>query len=126
MFIIIGIIIVFVSILGGFILMNGPLAVLIQPAELVVIGGAVLGSVVIGAPVKMLGLVVKKLPLVLKGSPYNKAGYIELLLMQYELFINVKKGGWLAIEEDVVSPEKSSIFARAPKLMANHHAKEFF
>lgn len=126
MFIIIGIIVVFASILGGFVLMNGPLAVLIQPAELVVIIGAVLGSIIIGAPVKMLGLIAKKLPAVLKGSPYNKAGYLELLIMQYELFINVKKGGWLAIEEDVTSPEKSPIFARCPKLLANHHAREFF
>src|ERR1700742_1475128 len=126
MFIIICIIVVFVSILGGFLVMKGPMGVLIQPAELIVIGGAVLGSVVIGAPMKMLSLIAKKLPAVLKGSPYNKSSYLELLLMQYELYINVKKGGWLAIEEDVMSPDKSSIFARCPKLLDNHHAREFF
>lgn len=125
MFIIIGIIVVFVSIIGGFILMNGPLAVLIQPAELVVILGAVIGSLIVGAPVKMLGLIVKQLPLVFKGSPYNKRVYLELLLMQYELYINVKKGGWLVIEEDVTEPEKSAIFTRCPNLLANHHAKGF-
>lgn len=125
MFIIIGIIVVFVSIIGGFILMNGPLAVLIQPAELVVILGAVIGSLIVGAPVKMLGLIAKQLPMVFKGSPYNKGVYLELLLMQYELYINVKKGGWLVIEEDVTDPDKSSIFARCPKLLANHHAKGF-
>jgi chemotaxis protein MotA len=126
MFIIIGLVIVFGCVLGGFVLMKGPIAVLIQPAELVVIFGAVIGSVVIGTPFKMLGLLAKKIPSVLKGSPYNKTVYLELLLMQYEVFINVKKGGWLAIEEDVTTPAESSIFTRSPKFLANHHARGFF
>lgn len=126
MLIIVGLIIVFVSILGGFILMKGPLAVLFQPAELVVIGGAVLGAIVIGAPGKQLGLLLKKLPGVLKGSPYNKDSFLELLLLQYEIFINVKKGGWLAVESDVTTPETSPIFESAPKFLGNHHTRDFF
>jgi chemotaxis protein MotA len=126
MLIIIGLIVVFGSIIGGFILMNGPLGVLIQPAELVVILGAVMGAIVIGSPMKMIAMLFKKIPSVLKGSPFNRDVYLELLLVQYELFVNVKKGGWLAIEEDVSSPDTSQIFARSPKLLANHHARAFF
>lgn len=106
-------------------LMNGPLGVLIQPAELVVIGGAVIGAMVIGSPSKLLGQMLKKIPAVIKGSPYNKDAFLDLLLLQYEIYINVKKGGWLAIESDVSMPENSSIFTSHPNFLANHHAKEF-
>ncbi|HUK91459.1 MAG TPA: motility-associated protein, partial [Blastocatellia bacterium] len=71
MLVLIGLIIVFLSVLGGFVMMSGPLAVLIQPSELIVILGAVLGTIVVGSPGKMLGLLVKKLPSLVKSSPYN-------------------------------------------------------
>jgi chemotaxis protein MotA len=71
-------------------------------------------------------LLLKKLPMVLKGSPYNKQGFSELLRLQYEVFINAKKGGLLSIEEDVNSPAASPIFSKYPKFVANHHATEFF
>ena len=97
-----------------------------QPAEFLVIGGAILGSMIAGNPVKMLMSLIKKLPVALKGSPYNKLAYTELLRMQYEVFVNGKKGGLLSVEEDVNNPNESSIFTKYPKFLANHHAVEFF
>lgn len=126
MFIIIGIIIVLGCVIGGFVMVNGPLGVLVQPSEFIVIGGAAIGSVVAANPLKMLMLILKKLPAALKGSAYNKAGYTQLLHVQYEVFINAKKGGLLSIEEDVNSPSESSIFTKYPKFLAQHHATEFF
>ena len=79
MFIIIGILMVLACVAGGFLMVNGPFAVLIQPSEFVVIGGACIGALVAGSPLKMLMLLTKKLPAALKGSPYKKAAYIELL-----------------------------------------------
>jgi chemotaxis protein MotA len=124
--IIVGIIIVLGCVLGGFMLIDGPLLVLLQPSEFIVIGGAVLGSMIAANPVKMLMLLTKKLPIALKGSPYNKAAFTEVLRLQYEVFVNGKKGGLLAIEEDVNNPSESSIFTKYPKFLANHHAVEFF
>jgi chemotaxis protein MotA len=126
MFIIIGIIIVLGSVIGGFLMVNGPLGALIQPSELLVIGGAALGSAVCANPLKNLMQIFKKLPAALKGSPYNKAAYTELLRMQYEVYVNAKKGGLLSLEEDVNSPSTSSIFSKYPRFLANHHACEFF
>jgi chemotaxis protein MotA len=125
-FIIIGIIIVLACVLGGFVLIDGPLGVLLQPSEFIVIGGAVIGSVIAANPLKLLVMLARTLPAALKGSPYNKVAYSELLRLQYELFINGKKGGLLAIEEDVNSPEQSTIFSKYPTFLANHHAVEFF
>jgi chemotaxis protein MotA len=124
--IIIGIVIVLLCVLGGFLLINGPLMVLMQPAEFLVIGGAVVGAVIAGNPMKLLMLLLRKVPVALKGSPYNKEAFTELLRMQYDLFVNGKRGGLLSIEEDVNSPESSSIFTKYPKFIANHHAVEFF
>lgn len=126
MFVIIGIIIVLGCVIGGFLMIQGPLGVLMQPSEFVVIGGAAFGSMIAANPVKLLMMLVKKLPTALKGSPYNKTGFSELLRLQYEVFINAKKGGLLSIEEDVNSPEASPIFSKYPKFVGNHHASEFF
>jgi chemotaxis protein MotA len=126
MFLIIGILVVIGCVAGGFLMVNGPFGVLIQPSEFVVIGGACIGAVLAANPVKMLMVLVRKLPAALKGSPYNIAAYTELLRMQYEVYVNAKKGGLLSIEEDVNSPATSSIFTNYPKFLANHHAVEFF
>ncbi len=112
-------------VLGGFLMINGPLGVLIQPSEFVVIGGAAIGTLIAANPLKMLMQITKALPMALKGSPYNKATYTELLKLQYEIYINAKKGGLLSIEEDVNNPANSSIFSKYPSFLANHHATDF-
>ena len=126
MFIIIGIVVVMGCVLGGFLMIDGPLGVLVQPSEFVVIGGAAIGAMLAANPLKMLLLITQKLPAALKGSPYNKTSFSELLMMQYDVFVNAKKGGLLSLESDVNDPQKSSIFTKYPVFLANHHAVEFF
>jgi len=126
MFIIIGIAVVLGCVIGGFLMINGPLGALVQPSEFVVIGGAAIGSMIAANPLKNLMLILKKLPAALKGSPYSKAAYVELLRMQYDIYVNSKKGGLLSIEEDVNNPHNSSIFKKYPIFTGNHHAVEFF
>jgi chemotaxis protein MotA len=125
-FLIIGIVIVLGCVIGGFLMINGPLHTLMQPSEFVVIFGAAIGAMVAANPIKLLKLLVSKIPVALKGSPYTMMTYSEVLLLQYEVFINAKKGGLLSIEEDVNSPAESSIFSKYPKFLANHHAVDFF
>ena len=103
MFLIIGIVIVLACVIGGFLMIQGPLDVLMQPSEFVVIGGAAIGAMLAANPLKLLKLLVAKIPVALKGSPYNKVTYSELLRLQYEVFINAKKGGLLSIEEDEIT-----------------------
>lgn len=126
MFLLIGIVIVLGCVIGGFLMINGPLGVLMQPSEFLVIGGAALGTLVAANPPKNIMLITKMLPVALKGTPYNKAIYLELLKMQYEIFVNAKKGGLLSLEADVNDPTASSIFSRYPSFVKNHHATDFF
>lgn len=126
MFLIIGIIVVMLCVLGGFMMIDGPLGVLIQPSEFVVIGGAVIGATIAANPLKFLMRIIALLPVAIKGSPYNKATYSEVLQMQYDVYVNSKKGGLLSIEEDVNNPLSSSIFTKYPSFVGNHHAVDFF
>jgi chemotaxis protein MotA len=126
MLVIVGLLVVFGSVIGGYLMVNGPLGVLIQPSELVVILGACTGTVIIGSPMKLISHLFKQIPVILKGSPYNKDTYAEVLKLQYEVYVNVKKGSWLAIEPDVSNPESSNIFSKYPKFLSNHHARDFF
>jgi chemotaxis protein MotA len=107
-------------------MINGPLGVLVQPSEFVVICGAALGATLAANPVKFLMLTTKKIPAALMGSSYNKNGYLEVLQMQYDIFVNAKKNGILSLEEDVNDPHTSSLFTKYPKFLANHHATDFF
>ncbi|MEP6901014.1 MAG: flagellar motor stator protein MotA [Actinomycetota bacterium] len=126
MFIIIGIIVVLGCVIGGFLMINGPLGALIQPSEFVVIFGAVLGATIAANPLKYLMRIIAIIPVALKGSPYNKNTYSEVLRMQYDIFVNSKKGGLLSIEDDVNNPHSSSLFTKYPSFIANHHAVDFF
>lgn len=126
MFIIIGIVFVLLCVFGGFMMIDGPFGALFQPAEFVVIGGAAFGAMIAANPLKFLMLILKKLPAALKGSPYTKTAYSQLLQVQYDIYVNSKKGGILSIEEDVNEPHSSTIFTKYPTFTANHHAVDFF
>lgn len=126
MFIIIGIIIVLGSILTGFLMIGGPLGVLVQPSEYIVIGGAAIGATLTSNPMKLITSTFGKLMGALKGSPYTKSAYFELLQMQYDVYVNLKKGGVLSMEEDVNNPMSSGIFSKYKTFTSNHHAVDFF
>lgn len=126
MFVIIGIIIVMGCVIGGFLMIDGPLGVLVQPSEFVVIGGAAIGATIAANPLKFLLRLTSSLIIAIKGSRYNKSVYLELLQMQYDVYVNSKKGGLLSIEEDVNDPMSSTIFTKYPKFLGNHHALDFF
>ncbi|RMF96102.1 MAG: flagellar motor stator protein MotA [Candidatus Schekmanbacteria bacterium] len=125
MFAIIGIVVVIGSIISGYLLEHGNLSVLIQPAELIIIGGAALGSLIVTCPPSILSDIVKKIPTVFKGSAYDKKAYLELLNLLYDIFVKIRKEGVLHIESDIEAPDKSELFKKYPSVLSNHHALKF-
>jgi len=125
MTIIIGGIIVIVCVLGGFSMAGGHPASLLHLSELVTIGGAALGALIIMSPKKVLMDLVKQILHALKGSPYNKQSYEDLLKALYELFLLGRRNGMIALEEHVLNPKGSSIFSKYPGFLNNRHALEF-
>ncbi|HGX91736.1 MAG TPA: flagellar motor stator protein MotA [Candidatus Tenderia sp.] len=125
MFIIIGIIIVLGSVGGGFVLSHGQLGSLWQPYELLVIGGAALGAFVVAHPTKVLKSVIANFVLILKGSKYQKALYLELLSLLFGILTKARKEGMMAIEADIDDPAASELFSKYPKVLADHHILDF-
>jgi chemotaxis protein MotA len=122
---IIGIGIVLGCVVGGYLMEHGNLHVLWQPAEVVIIFGAALGSMVISAPKKVLMLVVGSLKSILDSAELGKENYLELMILLNRLFRKIRKEGLLAIEGDVDNPAASPIFSSHPKISSDHHAMEF-
>jgi len=125
MIIIAGILIVIVCILGGFEIGGGHLPVLLHPNELVIIGGGALGALMIMSPRKVLIDICKGLMTCLKGSPYGRAAYEDLLKVLYELFQIGRRNGMIALEEHVLDPPNSPVFKKYPLLSNNKEALDF-
>jgi len=125
MFAIIGIVVVFGAVIGGFLMEKGHMAVLLQPAELIIIAGAAGGTLLVANPVRVLQAIVKGVLGILKGSPFTKARYLSTLKMMYQFLNKVRKEGLLAVEMDVEKPKESSIFKNFPDFLADHHAMDF-
>jgi len=125
MFVIIGLAIVLVSVLGGFLMEGGNFLVLMQWAEYVIIGGAAGGALLIATPkstvVKIIGYVMGSL----KSSGVSKASFLELLQLLYEIFQTSRVKGLLTLEGHVEKPEESELFAKYPAFLKDHHTLEF-
>jgi chemotaxis protein MotA len=122
-FSIIGYAIVFGAVIGGFVIEGGPIGILIQPVEFLIIGGAAIGALVVGTPIKILVALAKGLKQAIFGGGYNRSDYMELFNMLYEVFSVMRKSGEMALEKDVDDPANSEIFKKYPKFLANDAAK---
>jgi chemotaxis protein MotA len=125
MFAIIGIVIVFAAVIGGFLMEKGHMAVLIQPAEVLILGGAAIGTLLTANPMHIIKGVAGGLTGVLKGSPFGKPRYLSTLRMMYQFLNKVRKEGLLSVEMDVEKPKESSIFKNYPEFLNDHHARDF-
>jgi chemotaxis protein MotA len=122
---IVGIVIVIASVIGGYVAMGGHLVVLVQPFEALIILGAAFGAFVIGNTGPVLKQTLGIFGILFRGPRYDKAAYVELLGLQFTLFKLIQAKGVLALEPHIEDPGNSSIFQRFPTFSANHHAVEF-
>jgi chemotaxis protein MotA len=125
MLLIVGSVVVLAAIVAGYLMEGGALMALFQPAELVIIGGAALGSMLISTPLPLLKRLAGSLGGFFKSGP-GKQEYLEMLGMMYQTFRLTQQSGVMALEAHCDDPQGSSIFARFPKFLANHHAVDFF
>ena len=125
MFAIIGILVVFGAIAGGYLMEKGVLAVLMQPAELLIIGGAAIGTILIANPRHILMGIVQGMIGVVAGSKFTRERYLDSLKMLYELFTHARRNGLAALEADIEEPSKSKFFGACPSILQNHHFAQF-
>lgn len=122
---ILGILIVLGAVLAGFMMEKGPVLVLMQPSEFVIIAGAALGATLAGNPVRVLKKIASGLMRTLAGSKMSKKLYLDTLKMMFQLFIKSRKDGLVAIESDIEEPEKSPLFSKYPNFIRDHHVRDF-
>jgi chemotaxis protein MotA len=122
---IVGIVILFAAVIGGYVAEGGNLMVLMQPFEALIILGAALGAFIIGNTGPVIKQTLKIFGVLMRGPRYNKAAYIELLGLQYSIYKLIQSKGVLALEAHVEDPANSSIFQAFPTVANNHHAVVF-
>jgi chemotaxis protein MotA len=125
MFAIIGIVVVIGAVMGGYLMEHGNLMVLIQPSELLIIGGAAAGTALIANPLHVLKAIAGGVPGVFKGSKFTKQLYLESLKMMYDLLNKARKEGLMALENDVEDPSKSPVLSKYPAFLKDHHIRDF-
>jgi chemotaxis protein MotA len=125
MIVIVGFIVVIGAVLGGFSMAGGHAGALWHPSEVVTIGGASLGALIVMSSKKVLVDLTKGILGAIKGSPFSRKMYNELFCLMYDLMKTSRKDGLLAIESHVSNPHESSIFAKYPLVLKNHHVCEF-
>src|SRR5271157_942588 len=125
MFSIIGIVVVFGCIAAGYLMEHGNIKVLLQPAELLIIGGAALGTVLISNPIHTLKQMISGLVGAFGSSKYSTQRYIDSLKMMYELLQKARKEGLVALETDIEDPDKSPLFAKYEDFAKDHRAVAF-
>jgi chemotaxis protein MotA len=125
MFAIIGILVVFGAVIGGFLMEKGNLLVLIQPAELIIIGGAAAGTLLIANPPRVLSGILKGITGAFTGSRYTKEWHLDSLKLLYEFFDLARKSGVASLEAEIEDVSKSKTFASHPAIAKDHHVCAF-
>jgi chemotaxis protein MotA len=125
MFAIIGIVVVFGAVVAGYLMEHGHLAVLMQPAELLIIGGAGAGTLLIANPLRILKKIGSGAAGVFGASHFGRERYLSTLKMMYGLLQKARRGGMLTIESDVEKPDASPVFQPFPEFVKDHHVRDF-
>jgi chemotaxis protein MotA len=124
-FAIVGILVVLGAVLGGYLMEKGNLLVLLQPAELLMIGGAAVGTLLIANPIHILKGIGSGVGGVFSSSRFGKARYLETLRMMFGLLNKARREGNLSIEQDIEAPQESKLFAEYPAFLKDHHTRDF-
>jgi chemotaxis protein MotA len=119
----VGIAVIFVMVFGGYILAGGKMGIILKslPFEMIMIGGAAVGAFLLGNDVAAIKQTLRDVKKVFKGPQWKAADYRDLLCLLFEL-IRIARSNPVALEEHIESPDTSSLFARYPRIAADHDA----
>jgi len=125
MLVLAGVVLVFLAVFGGFLLERGNPWVLLQPAELLIVGGAAAGITLIANPPTLIRKMCSSGAAVFRSPPHTRQFFLRYLRMLYEVFSFVQRAGVIALEQDVDSPENSPIFANYAEFLADSETRDF-
>lgn len=122
---IIGIVVIFAMVFGGYLAAGGKMGIIMKslPFEMMMIGGAAVGAFLLGNDMGTVKQTGKDIAKVFKGPKWKPQDYRDLLCLLFEL-IRLARQNPVAIEEHIEAPENSSIFGKYPKIQKDHEAVE--
>jgi chemotaxis protein MotA len=121
----IGIVLVFAAVFGGYMLEKGNPYVLMQPAEILIICGAAMGTVLVANPPSAIRKMVAGLISAFRAEPLTELSFRLHLLMLYEIMAFARRAGINDLEEDFDNPAKSRIFSIYPAFLADRATCDF-
>jgi chemotaxis protein MotA len=127
MFLVIGLLVVFGMVFGGFMLAGGHFEVIIKaaPMELMMIGGAALGAMIVANDGATLKGLAGGFGRIAGGPKWKKKDYQDLLALMFQLTKLMKTKGVVALEQHIEKPNESTIFQKYPKITKDHFATDF-
>lgn len=114
----IGVIIVFVMVFGGYLLAGGKMAIILKtlPFEMIMIGGAAAGAFVISNDMGAIKHTMADIGKVFKGPKWKRQDYVDLMCLLFEL-IRVARSNPVELEAHIEGPQDSAIFSKYPKIL---------
>lgn len=122
MFPLIGFVVLIAMVFGGFAITGGALGPVMHalPHEMLIIGGAAVGALIIGNSMRELKALGGGVMKVIKGPKFNKQDYLDVIFLVSKLMKMLRVDGPIALEPHVEDPKSSPIFAEYPRILADH------
>src|SRR6195952_5977412 len=122
MFPVIGLVVLLAMVFGGFVITGGALGPVMEaiPHEMLIIGGAAVGALIIGNSMKELKALGSSFGKIFKGPKYKKQDYLDVIFLVSKLMKMLRTEGPIALEPHVEDPSSSAVFAEYPRLLADH------
>ncbi|MCA3255650.1 MAG: flagellar motor stator protein MotA [Alphaproteobacteria bacterium] len=117
----VGFVVLLVMVFGGFALTGGSLGPVLaaMPHEMMIIGGAAAGALLIGNSLPDLKMVGAGVARIFKGPRYARADFLAAIFLTVKLMRLLKSEGAAALEAHVEDPRSSALFGEQPKLLAD-------
>ncbi len=125
MLILVGYVIVFASVIGGFMMSGGNVMMLVHISEIIIIAGAGIGAFIASCTTFTLKGALKGAVHAFGGHSAGKAEYLELLSVLFGLFSKMHREGVISVEKDIEQPESSALFQRYPRIAKDKAACYF-
>ena len=122
MFPVIGLVVLLAMVFGGFAITGGALGPVLHavPHEMLIIGGAAIGALIIGNSMKEIKALGGGITKVFKGPKYKKQDYLDTIFLVSKLMKMLRVDGPIALEPHVEDPKSSAVIAEYPRLLADH------
>ncbi|MDX1301086.1 flagellar motor stator protein MotA [Photobacterium sp.] len=121
----IGAIVIILCVFGGYVWAGGDLVAIWQPAEMLIIAGATIGSTIIGNPPHVLKEMRGQFRRILSTRNDEQVYYMELMALLQILLETIRSSGFKALDRHIEDPQNSELFNRFPQLIQDHHIVSF-